>query len=86
MGVTTSEIGYNSATARRRDNESSYENVVALEKKKIYIYIPNTDIKYIYIYIYIYIFPILMLFPQRSNTDYTECGVWGSVVVKALRY
>ena len=33
MGVPTSEVGYNSATARRRDHESSYEHVVALEKK-----------------------------------------------------
>ena len=33
MGVPTSEVGYNSATARRGDHESSYEHVVALEKK-----------------------------------------------------
>jgi len=33
MGVPTSEVGYNSATASRRDHESSYERVVALEKK-----------------------------------------------------
>ena len=35
MGVPTSEVGYNSATARRRDHESSYEHVVALEEKKM---------------------------------------------------
>jgi len=34
MGVPTSEVGYNSATARRRDHESSYEHVVALEGGK----------------------------------------------------
>ena len=34
MGVPTSEVGYNSATARRRDHESSYEHVVGLEGKK----------------------------------------------------
>ena len=34
MGVPTSEVGYTSATARRGDHESSYEHVVALEKKK----------------------------------------------------
>ena len=34
MGVLTSEVGYISATARRGDHESSYEHVVALEKKK----------------------------------------------------
>jgi len=33
MGVPTSEVGYTYATARRGDNESSYERVVALEKK-----------------------------------------------------
>ena len=33
MGVPTSEVGYTSATARRGDHESSYEHVVALEKK-----------------------------------------------------
>jgi len=33
MGVPTSEVSYTSATARRGDNESSYEHVVALEKK-----------------------------------------------------
>jgi len=32
MGVPTSEVGYTSATARRRDHESPYEHVVALEK------------------------------------------------------
>ena len=32
MGVQNSEVGYNSATARRGDQESSYEHVVALEK------------------------------------------------------
>jgi len=37
MGVPNSEVGYTSATARRGDHESSYERVVALEKK-IYIY------------------------------------------------
>ena len=35
MGVPTSEVGYNSATARRGDHESSCEHVVALEKKNI---------------------------------------------------
>ena len=30
MGVPTSEVGYNSATARRGDHENSYEHVVAL--------------------------------------------------------
>jgi hypothetical protein len=35
MGVPTSEVGYTSATARRGDHESSYEHVVALEKKYI---------------------------------------------------
>jgi len=34
MGVPTSEVGYTSATARREDHESSYEHVVALERKK----------------------------------------------------
>ena len=34
MGVPTSEVGYNSATARRRDHESSYEHVVALERER----------------------------------------------------
>ena len=34
MGVPTSEVGYNSATARRGDHESSYEHVVALEGEK----------------------------------------------------
>ena len=34
MGAPTSEVGYTSATARRGDHESSYEHVVALEKKK----------------------------------------------------
>ena len=34
MGVPTSEVGYTSATARRGNHESSYEHVVALEKKK----------------------------------------------------
>ena len=33
MGVPTSEVGYISVTARRGDHESSYEHVVALEKK-----------------------------------------------------
>jgi hypothetical protein len=33
MGVPTAEVGYTSATARRRDHESSYEHVVALGKK-----------------------------------------------------
>ena len=33
MGVPTSDVGYTSATARRGDHESSYEHVVALEKK-----------------------------------------------------
>ena len=33
MGVPTSEVGYTSATARRGEHESSYEHVVALEKK-----------------------------------------------------
>ena len=33
MGVPTSEVGYTSATARSGDHESSYEHVVALEKK-----------------------------------------------------
>jgi len=32
MGVPTSEVGYNSATARRGDHEISYEYVVALKK------------------------------------------------------
>ena len=36
MGVPASEVGYTSATARRGDHESSYEHVVALERK-IYI-------------------------------------------------
>jgi len=35
MGVPTSEVGYTSATARRGDHESSYEHVVALEKKNM---------------------------------------------------
>jgi hypothetical protein len=35
MGVPTSEVGYTSATARRGDHESSYENVVALKKKNL---------------------------------------------------
>jgi hypothetical protein len=34
MGVPSSEVGYTSATARRRDHESSYEHV-ALEKKNV---------------------------------------------------
>ena len=34
MGVPTSEVGYTSATARRGDQESSYEHVLALEKEK----------------------------------------------------
>ena len=34
MGAPTSEVGYTSATARRGDHESSYEHVVALEKKR----------------------------------------------------
>jgi len=33
MGVPTSEVGSTSATARRGDPESSYEHVVALERK-----------------------------------------------------
>ena len=33
MVVPTSEVGYTSATARMGDHESSYERVVALEKK-----------------------------------------------------
>ena len=37
MGVPTSEVGYNSATARRGDHESSYEHVVALEKKSFFL-------------------------------------------------
>ena len=36
MGVPTLEVGYTSATARRGDHESSYEHVVALEKKIYY--------------------------------------------------
>jgi len=32
MGVPTLEIGYNSATARRGDHESSYEYVAALKE------------------------------------------------------
>ena len=36
MGVPTSEVSYTSATARRGDHESSYEHVVALERKKKY--------------------------------------------------
>jgi len=43
MGVPSSEVGCNSATARRGDHESSYEHVVALEKK---------NIKYLCIYAY----------------------------------
>ena len=39
MGVPTSEVDYTSATARRGDHESSYEQVVALDKKK-----PNFDV------------------------------------------
>jgi hypothetical protein len=35
MGVPTSEVVYTFATARRGDHESSYEHVVALEKKKL---------------------------------------------------
>ena len=35
MGVPNSEVGYTSTTARRGDHESSYEHVVALEKKKV---------------------------------------------------
>ena len=34
MGVSTSEVGYTSATARRGDHESSYEHVVVLGGKK----------------------------------------------------
>ena len=34
MGVPTSEVGYNSATARRGDHENSYEHVVALERER----------------------------------------------------
>ena len=34
MDVPAPEVGYNSATARRGDYESSYEHVVAVEKKK----------------------------------------------------
>ena len=33
MGVPPSEVGYTSAAARRGNHESSYEHVVALEKK-----------------------------------------------------
>jgi len=35
MGVPTSEVGYTSATARKGEHESSYELVVALEKKNL---------------------------------------------------
>jgi len=34
MGVSTSEVGYTSATARWGDHESSYEHVVALDREK----------------------------------------------------
>jgi len=37
MGVPSSEVGYTSATARRGDHESSYEHVVTLEEKKMFI-------------------------------------------------
>ena len=33
MGVPTSEVSYTSTTARRGNHKSSYEHVVALEKK-----------------------------------------------------
>jgi len=32
MGVPNSKVGYNSATARRGDHESSYEHVMVLKK------------------------------------------------------
>ena len=41
MGVPTSEVGYTSATARRGDHESSYEHVVALEKKMFSNFFPK---------------------------------------------
>ena len=43
MSVPTSEVGYTSATARRGDHESSYEHVVALEKKTSYQVIVQPD-------------------------------------------
>ena len=49
MGFPTSKVGYTSATARRGDNESSYEHVVALEKKFQTVVVFNTNLKHIYI-------------------------------------
>jgi hypothetical protein len=37
MGVPTSEVGYTSATARRGDHEVHKGEVVALEKKYLYL-------------------------------------------------
>ena len=48
MGVPTSEVGYNSATARRGDHESSYERVVALGEKKKKNLISNIKGQHIY--------------------------------------
>ena len=39
MGVPTSEVGYASATPRGEDHEVHKRHVVALEKKKLHIYI-----------------------------------------------
>ena len=47
MGVPTSEVGYTPAMPRREDHEVHKGNVVALGKKKIYIYILTAEIKFV---------------------------------------
>jgi hypothetical protein len=38
MGIPTLEVSYTSATARRGDHEGSYEHVVALGKKAVFLF------------------------------------------------
>jgi len=83
MDVPTSEVGYTSATARRGDHESSYENVVAFEIKKVHVTMhrnriilnnqPDTIIIQIYSVIKLYMFrassvPIIRSFLMYSST------------------
>ena len=70
MGVRTSEVGYNCATARRGDHESSYEHVVAFGRKKNIFQYPLFDVRRdlvhnihrieIHISCYVYLFSLTM--------------------------
>ena len=81
MGVPASEVCYNSATARRGDHESSYEHVVALEKKndvtqrdgfrqKFIVFLSQLSINAMYIICDIL---TLGLFP---DSDISEADLW----------